>query len=143
MKKVFFAVAAAAVALFSFTGCGETVTKDVAISFTASGSYSSSTGDAAGTAGLTRGDLQQIYLAALKEIDGAIPLGDNSVYIKAQTSEKTVKEIVLAAGEKADKAVKEKFGDPVIVNPHWSNLSVTLYHNWSSESTAVVTYKYE
>ncbi len=151
MKKVFFAVAAAAVALFSFTGCDETVTKDVAISYSTNIEYSSTTGDAAGTAGLTLGDLQEIYYAALKEIDGATPTFDssdnslltNAVCLKAQTSEEKVKEIVLAVGEKADKAVKAKFGDPVIVNPHYSNLSITLYHNWSSTSTPVVTYKYE
>ncbi len=147
MKKVFFAVAAAAVALFSFTGCDETVTKDVTISFTANGAYSSSTsslytGDTTDN-GLTRWDLQDIYFAALKEIDGATQLNNNSVCLKAQTSEEKVKEIVLAVGEKADKAVKAKFGDPVIVNPHYSNLSITLYHNWSSTSTPVVTYKYE
>ncbi len=141
MKKVFFAVAAAAVALFSFTGCDETVTKDVTISFTTPDFAGNGSADT--TKGLTRWDLQDIYFAALKEIDGATQLDNNSVCLKAQTSEEKVKEIVLAVGEKADKAVKAKFGDPVIVNPHYSNLSITLYHNWSSTSTPVVTYKYE
>lgn len=143
MQKVFFVVAAAAVVLLGFTGCGETVTKDVAISYSTSFSYSGSGNDTVTDNGLTLGALQAIYFTAMKEMDGAIPLGDNSVYIKGQTSEKQVKEAVLAVGEKADKVVKAQYGDPVQVHHNYGDLSITLFHDWTSKPTATVTYKYK
>lgn len=141
MKKVFFAVATAAVALLGFTGCSETVSKDVAISFDTTGKEQTSGSETDN--GLTMWALQSIYLTAMQEMEGAVPLGDNSVYIKSQTSEKQVKDAVLAVGKKADQAVKAQYGDPVMVSQSWSNLSITLYYNWTSEATAAVTYAYE
>lgn len=145
MKKVFSMVAICCLTMMSFvfTGCGETVTKDVAISYSTSFSYSGSGNDTVTDNGLTLGALQAIYFTAMKEMEGAIPLGDNSVYIKGQTSEKQVKEAVLAVGEKADKVVKAQYGDPVQVHHNYGDLSITLFHDWTSKPTATVTYKYK
>lgn len=137
MKKIFFAVATAAVALFGLSGCGETVTKDVTASAIADF-------EASGLDAIT-------YKCAIEDVfmDEFVAAGgqkatQGTALFSAQNSEKAFKETVKNAAEKADKAVKEKYGDgeTVAVPANFKSLSVTVSYNWDGEKT-IATYTYK
>lgn len=146
MKKIFFAVVTAMVALFGLNSCEETYDKAVSVSFTSSGSFyqvSTSKDTTTYDAGATKWDLDAIYLAELQKIGE--PLSDNAVLLNHQTSEKAAKAKVLEAAANADKRVYEVYGvgDAIKVHRGWSDLSVTVYYNWDADPVEAVTYTYK
>ena len=121
MKKIFFAVATAAVALFGLTGCGETVSKDVSVSAIADFGTSGSMENLSKAMTL-KSDVEAIFMSEMKAA-GAVEF----------------------AAAKADKNVKTKYGDgtTMIVPDYMDFLSITVSYNWESEPTEAVTYTYK
>lgn len=137
MKKVFFAVAAAAVALLGFTSCGEIVEKDVTASAIAK--FEATGLDAVSYKCAIEDMFMDEFVAA-----GGQKLTQGTAIFKAQTSEKAIKETVQAAAEKADKAVKAKYGDgtTVSVPVNFTSLEIGVSYYWDSDKT-IATYIYK
>ena len=140
MKKVFFAVAVAAVALLGFTGCGETVSKDVSVSAIA---YF---GGSLPKAMTLKSDVEAIFMSEMKAA-GAVEFATEPTILifKAQSSEASVKKTILDAAAKADKNVKTKYGDgtTMIVPDYMDYLRITVFYNWEAQPTEAVTYTYK
>lgn len=145
MKKIFFAVATAAVALFGLTGCGEVVSKDVSVSAIADFGTSGSMENLSKAMTL-KSDVEAIFMSEMKAA-GAVEFatGTTALIFKAQSSEATVKNTILDAAAKADKNVKTKYGDgtTMTVPDYMDFLSITVSYNWESEPTEAVTYTYK
>lgn len=145
MKKIFLAVVTAAVALFGFTGCEELETKDVFVSIVANFGTTGSMDDISNAMAL-KSDIENIFVSEMKAA-GAVEYPDltTSVLFKAQTSEKILKATILTAAEKADKAVKTKYGDGATMNvPGYVNfLDIVVSYNWNSEPTEAVRCVYK
>lgn len=145
MKKIFFAVATAAVALFGLSGCGETVSKDVSVSAIADFGTSGSMENLSKAMTL-KSDIEAIFMSEMKAA-GAVEFatGTTTLIFKAQSSEASVKKTILDATAKADKNVKTKYGDgtTMIVPDYMDFLSITVSYNWESEPTEAVTYTYK
>lgn len=145
MKKIFFAVATAAVALFGLSGCGETVSKDVPVSAIANFGTSGSMENLSKAMTL-KSDIEAIFMSEMKAA-GAVEFatGTTTLIFKAQSSEASVKKTILDAAAKADKNVKTKYGDgtTMIVPDYMDFLSITVSYNWESEPTEAVTYTYK
>lgn len=145
MKKIFFAVATAAVALFGLSGCGETVSKDVPVSAIANFGTSGSMENLSKAMTL-KSDIEAIFMSEMKAA-GAVEFatGTTTLIFKAQSSEASVKKTILDAAAKADKNVKTKYGDgtTMIVPDYMNFLSITVSYNWESEPTEAVTYTYK
>lgn len=146
MKKIFLAVVTAAVALFGFTGCEELETKDVFVSVVANFGTTGSMDDLSNVMAL-KSDIENIFVSEMKKAAGAVEYPDltTSVLFKAQTSEKVLKATILTAAEKADKAVKTKYGDGTTMNvPDYVNfLDIVVSYNWNSEPTEAVRCVYK
>lgn len=146
MKKIFLAVVTAAVALFGFTGCEELETKDVFVSIVANFGMTGSRDDLSNVMAL-KSDIENIFVSEMKKAAGAVEYPDltTSVLFKAQTSEKVLKATILTAAEKADKAVKTKYGDGTTMNvPDYVNfLDIVVSYNWNSEPTEAVRCVYK
>lgn len=146
MKKIFLAVVTAAVALFGFTGCEELETKDVFVSIVANFGMTGSRDDLSNVMTL-KSDIENIFVSEMKKAAGAVEYPDltTSVLFKAQTSEKVLKATILTAAEKADKAVKTKYGDGTTMNvPDYVNfLDIVVSYNWNSEPTEAVRCVYK
>lgn len=146
MKKIFLAVVTAAVALFGFTGCEESETKDVFVSIVANFGMTGSRDDLSNVMAL-KSDIENIFVSEMKKAAGAVEYPDltTSVLFKAQTSEKILKATILTAAEKADKAVKTKYGDGTTMNvPDYVNfLDIVVSYNWNSEPTEAVRCVYK
>lgn len=146
MKKIFFAVVTAAVALFGFTGCEELETKDVFVSIIANFGTTGSMDNLSNAMAL-KSDIENIFVSEMKKAAGAVEYPDltTSVLFKAQTSEKVLKATILTAAEKADKAVKTKYGDGTTMNvPDYVNfLDIVVSYNWNSEPTEAVRCVYK
>lgn len=146
MKKIFLAVVTAAVALFGFTGCEELETKDVFVSIVANFGATGSMDDLSNVMAL-KSDIENIFVSEMKKAAGAVEYPDltTSVLFKAQTSEKILKATILTAAEKADKAVKTKYGDGTTMNvPDYVNfLDIVVSYNWNSEPTEAVRCVYK
>lgn len=146
MKKIFLAVVTAAVALFGFTGCEELETKDVFVSVVANFGTTGSMDDLSNVMAL-KSDIENIFVSEMKKAAGAVEYPDltTSVLFKAQTSEKILKATILTAAEKADKAVKTKYGDGTTMNvPDYVNfLDIVVSYNWNSEPTEAVRCVYK
>lgn len=146
MKKIFLAVVTAAVALFGFTGCEELETKDVFVSVVANFGMTGSRDDLSNVMAL-KSDIENIFVSEIKKAAGAVEYPDltTSVLFKAQTSEKILKATILTAAEKADKAVKTKYGDGTTMNvPDYVNfLDIVVSYNWNSEPTEAVRCVYK
>lgn len=146
MKKIFLAVVTAAVALFGFTGCEELETKDVFVSVVANFGMTGSRDDLSNVMAL-KSDIENIFVSEMKKAAGAVEYPDltTSVLFKAQTSEKILKATILTAAEKADKAVKTKYGDGTTMNvPDYVNfLDIVVSYNWNSEPTEAVRCVYK
>lgn len=146
MKKIFLAVVTAAVALFGFTGCEELETKDVFVSIVANFGTTGSMDDLSNVMAL-KSDIENIFVSEMKKAAGAVEYPDltTSVLFKAQTSEKILKATILTAAEKADKAVKTKYGDGTTMNvPDYVNfLDIVVSYNWNSEPTEAVRCVYK
>lgn len=146
MKKIFFAVVTAAVALFGFTGCEELETKDVFVSIVANFGTTGSMDNLSNAMAL-KSDIENIFVSEMKKAVGAVEYPDltTSVLFKAQTSEKVLKATILTAAEKADKAVKTKYGDGTTMNvPDYVNfLDIVVSYNWNSEPTEAVRCVYK
>lgn len=145
MKKIFFAVATAAVALFGLTGCGEVVSKDVPVSAIADFGTSGSMENLSKAMTL-KSDVEAIFMSEMKAA-GAVEFatGTTTLIFKAQSSEASVKKTILDAAAKADKNVKTKYGDgtTMTVPDYMDFLSITVSYNWESEPTEAVTYTYK
>lgn len=145
MKKIFFAVATAAVALFGLTGCGETISKDVSVSAIADFGTSGSMENLSKAMAL-KSDVEAIFMSEMKAA-GAVEFAAESTALifKAQSSEAAVKKTILDAAAKADKDVKTKYGDGTTMNvPDYMDfLGITVFYNWESEPTEAVTYTYK
>lgn len=144
MKKIFFAVVTAAVALFGFTGCEELETKDVFVSVVANFGTTGSMDNLSNAMAL-KSDIENIFVSEMK-VAGAVEYPDltTSVLFKAQTSE-VLKATILTAAEKADKAVKTKYGDGTTMNvPDYMDfLDIVVSYNWNSEPTEAVRCVYK
>lgn len=140
------AVVTAAVALFGFTGCEELETKDVFVSIVANFGMTGSRDDLSNVMAL-KSDIENIFVSEMKKAAGAVEYSDltTSVLFKAQTSEKILKATILTAAEKADKAVKTKYGDGTTMNvPDYVNfLDIVVSYNWNSEPTEAVRCVYK
>lgn len=146
MKKIFLAVVTAAVALFGFTGCEELETKDVFVSIVANFGTTGSMDNLSNAMAL-KSDIENIFVSEMKKAAGAVEYPDltTSVLFKAQTSEKVLKATILTAAEKADKAVKNKYGDGTTMNvPDYVDfLDIVVSYNWNSEPTEAVRCVYK
>lgn len=142
MKKIFFAVAAAAVVLLGFTGCGETVQKDaIASAFAHYGA--SGSGSAAFDAVSFKCKIEDAFTAEFVK-EGAILSSQGTVFFKAMSSEKELKNKVTAAAKRADQAVKTQYGDGTTMNVpnYFTSLSITVSYDWDGEHE-VATYTYK
>ena len=137
MKKIFFAVATAIVALFGLNSCEETVSKDVTASAIAN--FEASGVDAITYKCAIEDMFMDEFVAA-----GGQKMTQGTALFSAQSSEKTISETVKNAAEKADKAVKEKYGDgtTVAVPSNFTSLEIVVSYHWDSDKT-IATYTYK
>ena len=140
MKKIFFAVATAAVALFGLTGCGETVTKDITVSAVDYFHYSGSSFDADGSNGVTRQQVQQTFMTELKKI--GTPATESAVVLQKQTDAKAVSKAIKEAADNADQIVRTMLGVPDKLDPGYSALSVVVSYTDFEDKKVELTYTY-
>ncbi len=139
MKKTIFAALCCA-ALFGFTACEETVTKDIAVTVTEDFSYSSVGG---GSSGVNLADIKSVFMEELSKIGERPKELSYTVILRQQTDAKSVKTKVQQAADNADKRVRNELGVPDQLNPDYSKLKIGVEYTNVDDEKVTLTYTYK
>ncbi len=138
MKKTIFAALCCA-ALFGFTACEETISKDIAVTVTENFSYSS----VGGGSGVNHADIKSVFMEELSKIGERPKELSYTVILRQQTDAKSVKTKVQQAADNADKRVKNELGVPDKLNPDYSKLKIGVEYPNIDDEKVTLTYTYK
>jgi len=137
MKKTIFAALCCA-ALFGFTACEETVSKDIAVTVTEDFSYSSG-----GSSGVNLANIKSVFMEELSNIGERSKELSYTVILRQQTNAKSVKTKVQQAADNADKRVRNELGVPDQLNPDYSKLKIDVEYTNVDDEKVTQTYTYK
>lgn len=137
MKKTIFAALCCA-ALFGFTACEETVSKDIAVTVTEDFSYSSG-----GSSGVNLANIKSVFMEELSNIGERSKELSYTVILRQQTNAKSVKTKVQQAADNADKRVRNELGVPDQLNPDYSKLKIDVEYTNVDDEKVTLTYTYK
>lgn len=138
MKKTIFAALCCA-ALFGFTACEETISKDIAVTVTEDFRYSS----VGGSSGVNLAVIKSVFMEELSKIGELSKELSYVVILRQQTDAKSVKTKVQQAADNADQRVRNELDVPNQLNPDYSRLKIGVEYTNIDDEKVTLTYTYK